>query len=89
LTSCRRGGERGKGKGEEVGVFLFLYCQMWLQMFSHPDLATEVLGELAPGYDKWSKGAKKGSEAGEEPALVEMVTVSLLAQNNHLMSFNV
>ena len=21
----------GKGKGEEAGVFLFLYCQMWLQ----------------------------------------------------------
>ena len=50
---------------------------------SKPDLATEVLGEVAPVYDRWSKGDKKGSEVGEEPALVEMVTVSL--QNNHLL----
>ena len=39
-------------------------------------------------YDKWSKGDKKGSEAGEEPAWVEVLTeilISLLAQNNHLL----
>jgi hypothetical protein len=78
----------GKGKGKEVGVFLFLYCQMWLQMFSQPELATEMLGELAPVYDRCSKGDKKGSEAGEEPAWVEVVNeilISLLAQNNHLL----
>ena len=75
-------------EGKEVGVFLFLYCQMWLQMFSQPELAREMLGELAPVYDKWSKGDKKGSEAGEEPAWVEVLTeilISLLAQNNHLL----
>ena len=47
-----------------------------------------MLGELAPVYDKWSKGDKKGSEAGEEPAWVEVLTeilISLLAQNNHLL----
>eukprot|EP00092_Neocalanus_flemingeri_P022359 GFUD01024250.1.p1 GENE.GFUD01024250.1~~GFUD01024250.1.p1 ORF type:complete len:705 (+),score=293.67 GFUD01024250.1:248-2362(+) len=77
-----------KAKGKEAGVFLFLYCQMWLQMFSQPDLATEVLGELAPVYDRWARGDKKGQVEGEEPAWVEVVTeilISLLAQNNHLL----
>jgi hypothetical protein len=66
----------------------FIYCQMWLQMFSQPELATEMLGELAPVYDRGSKGDKKGSEAGEEPAWVEVmneILISLLAQHNHLL----
>lgn len=77
-----------KGNDKEAAVFLFLYCQMWLQMFSQPDLATEVLGELAPVHERWSRGDKKGQEEGEEPAWVEVVTeilISLLAQNNHLL----
>jgi len=76
-----------KSKGKEAGVFLFLYCQMWLQAFSQPELAMEVLEELAPVYDRWTKGDKK-VDAGEEPAWVEVVTeilISLLAQNNHLL----
>jgi len=74
-------------KEKEAGVFLFLYCQMWLQAFSQPDLATEVLEELAPVYQRWRKGDKK-STSEEEPAWIEVVTevlISLLAQNNHLL----
>ena len=47
-----------------------------------------MLGELAPVYDRCSKGDKKGSEAWEEPAWVEVmneILISLLAQNNHLL----
>jgi len=76
-----------KSKEKEAGVFLFLYCQMWLQAFSQPELATEVLEELAPVYERWSKGDKKKS-GEEEPAWIEVVTeilISLLAQNNHLL----
>merc|ERR1711892_1398553 len=60
---------------------------MWLQAFSQPELAMEVLEELAPVYERWTKGDKK-VDAGEEPAWVEVVTeilISLLAQNNHLL----
>merc|ERR1719431_1720187 len=76
-----------KSKEKEAGVFLFLYCQMWLQAFSQPELATEVLEELAPVYERWSKGDKKKS-GEEEPAWIEVITeilISLLAQNNHLL----
>merc|ERR1719431_1547837 len=76
-----------KSKEKEAGVFLFLYCQMWLQAFSQPELATEVLEELAPVFERWSKGVKKKS-GEEEPAWIEVVTeilISLLAQNNHLL----
>ena len=76
-----------KNKEKEAGVFLFLYCQMWLQVFSQPELATEVLEELAPVYERWSKGDKK-KVGEEEPAWIEVVTeilISLLAQNNHLL----
>jgi len=76
----------GKSKGKEAGVFLFLYCQMWLQAFTQPGLATEVLEELGPVHLRWSKGDKK--TGAEEPAWIEVVTeilISLLAQNNHLL----
>ena len=32
----------GKEKSKEVGVFLQLYCHMWLQLFMQPELAKEV-----------------------------------------------
>ena len=35
-----------KSQDNEEGVFLFLYSQMWLQMFAQPQLAVEVLAEL-------------------------------------------
>ena len=42
-------------------------CQMWLRVFSHPELALEVLEELAPVYGRSTKGDKEVT-AGEEPA---------------------
>lgn len=74
-----------KEKKKENGVFIYLFCQMWLQMFSHPELASEVLVELFPVHDRWKKGSKKGVE---EPGWVDVVVeilISLLAQNNHLL----
>ena len=73
-----------KSKNNEAGVFLFLYGQMWLQMFLQPELGVDVLTELDAVYDRWSVK----SEKSEEPAWIEVVTeilISLLAQNNHLL----
>merc|ERR1719348_224565 len=73
-----------KTKNNEAGVFLFLYGQMWLQMFLQPELGVDVLTELDAVYDRWSVK----SEKSEEPAWIEVVTeilISLLAQNNHLL----
>jgi len=74
-----------KDKNKQVGVFLFLYYQIWLQTFSQPDLAVEVLTELSPVYERWGQ---KEQAKEEEPVWVEVVTeilLSLLAQNNHLL----
>lgn len=76
-----------KTKSNEAGVFVFLYCQMTLQMFLQPDLGVDVLGELDAVCDRWSKGGKE-SKSKEEPEWIEVVTevlISLLAQNNHLL----
>ena len=70
----------------EAGVFLYLFCHMWLQMFLQPELGADVLGELEAVCDRWE--AVEGGGGGEEPAWIEVVTeilLSLLAQNNHLL----
>ena len=75
-----------KTKNNEAGVFLFLYCQMWLQMFLHPDLGLDVITELDSVCDRWAKTDK--NVKSEEPAWIEVVTevlLTLLAQNNHLL----
>ena len=75
-----------KSADNEEGVFLFLYCQMWLQMFAQPQLAVEVLTELDAVCDRRSK--KETAKDSSEPAWIEVVTeilISLLAQNNHLL----
>ena len=75
-----------KSSNNEEGVFMFLYCQMLLQMFVQPDMAVDVLAELDAVSDRRKVG-EKGKES-EEPAWIEVVTeilISLLAQNNHLL----
>jgi len=70
----------------EEGVFIYLYCQMLLQMFAQPDLAVDVLSELDAVNDR-RKVTETGQENGE-PVWIEVVTeilISLLAQNNHLL----
>jgi len=46
---------------KENGIFLLLFCQIGLQLFSQPDMAVDVLGELEPVYENWNrKKAAKG-----------------------------
>ena len=40
---------------KENGIFLLLFCQSGLQLFSQPDMAVDVLSELEPVYDNWDK----------------------------------
>ena len=75
-----------KSQDNEEGVFLFLYSQMWLQMFAQPQLAVEVLAELDAVCDRRTK--TEAVKDSSEPAWIEVVTeilISLLAQNNHLL----
>ena len=75
------GRDGAAGAGE---VFLLLYCQLWLQMLSQPDLAGDLLTELHPVHERWAAGP---GQAGE-PHWVEVATeilLSLLAQNNRLL----
>jgi hypothetical protein len=40
---------------KENGIFLLLFCQIGLQLFSQPDMAVDVLSELEPVYGNWNK----------------------------------
>ena len=49
---------------KENGIFLLLFSQIGLQLFSQADMAVDVLGELEPVYDNWNKKkAVKGERA--------------------------
>ena len=72
-----------KDEHKETGMFLFLFCNVGLQLFSQPEMAVDILSELFPLYSEWNKSRKS---QGDDPSGYELVTdimLSLLAQSKH------
>jgi DNA polymerase phi len=44
-----------QNSSKENGIFLLLFCQIGLQLFSQPEMAVDVLSELEPVYENWNK----------------------------------
>ena len=74
-----------KDENKETGVFLLLFCNIGLQLFSQPKMAVDILSDLFPLYSDWSKSKKS---KGKDPSGYELVVdimISLLAQSKHFL----
>lgn len=84
--------KQSKSKAQTVWmqqVFLVLFANMAMKMFSEAELAAGIIDELNDCYEKASKNSgKKAKVSADEPHWLQVVTdilLSLLSQNEHLL----